>query len=82
MYYVYLLQSEEGEHFYIGYSADLRRRLGEHKGGKVYSTRRYAPWNLVYYESYLTEDRAKLREKRLKQFGSAYTHLLKRLGYK
>ena len=33
MYYVYVLRSERGGH-YIGYSADLKRRLAEHNEGK------------------------------------------------
>jgi len=81
MFYVYLLKSEQGDHFYIGYSADLKRRLSEHHQGKVYYTRRYQPWMLVYYEAYLDEVQAKTRERTLKQYGSSYCQLLKRLGY-
>jgi putative endonuclease len=82
MFYVYLLKSQQGEHYYIGYSANLRRRMSEHHQGKVYYTRRYQPWELVYYEAYLDEVQAKSRERRLKQYGSAYVHLLKRLDFK
>jgi len=82
MYNVYLLQSETTDRLYIGYSSDLKRRLVEHHQGKVYSTKRFAPWKLIYYESYLDEARAKERERKLKQFGSAYVGLLKRLGLK
>ncbi|NQV89168.1 MAG: GIY-YIG nuclease family protein [Parcubacteria group bacterium] len=80
MYYVYLLKSESDTHFYIGYSSDLKRRLFEHHQGKVYYTRRYRPWRLVYYEAYLDEVQAKRRERMLKQYGSAYKLLLKRIG--
>ena len=82
MFYVYLLKSGQDDHFYIGYSADLKRRLSEHHQGKVYYTTRYRPWNLVYYEAYLDEVQAKTRERKLKQYGSSYSQLLKRLGYK
>ena len=82
MFHVYLLKSESNNSFYIGYSSDLERRLAEHHQGKVYSTKRFAPWKLIYYESFLDEARAKEREHKLKQFGSAYTGLLKRLGLK
>jgi len=37
---------------------------------------------LVYYEAYLDEVQAKMRERKLKQYGSSYIQLLKRLGYK
>lgn len=82
MYYVYLLKSDIEKHFYIGYSQDLRRRISEHKQGRVYYTKRYKPWRLVYYESYNEEEQARERERKLKQYGSAYYGLLKRLGYK
>ncbi len=34
---------------------------------------------LIYYEAYGEENSAKLREKKLKQFGSSYHGLIKRL---
>jgi len=79
MYYVYVLQSKENERLYIGYSNDLKRRLIEHRQGKVYSTKRWKPWELIYYESYKTEILAKIRERKLKRYGSAYVGLKKRL---
>ena len=82
MHYVYLLKSEEKSTFYVGYTHDLERRMSEHALGNVYYTRRYKPWKLIYLESYIDEERAKLRERKLKQYGSAYQGLLKRLGEK
>jgi len=82
MYYVYLLKSESNQSYYIGYSSDLKKRLAEHHQGKVFSTKRYAPWTLIYYESFFDEARAKEREQKLKHFGSAYVGLMKRLGLK
>jgi putative endonuclease len=79
MYYVYLLQDKDGK-LYIGYSTDLKRRIGEHTSGKVYTSSRMDQPRLVYYESYNEEVLAKEREKKLKQFGSSYVGLLKRLG--
>lgn len=37
---------------------------------------------LVYYETYVDEPTARKREQNLKDFGSAYVGLLKRLGFK
>jgi putative endonuclease len=82
MYYVYLLQSKRDEGFYIGYSSDLRNRFKEHVAGLVQSTRYRRPLELVYYEAYRSKHAAEERERKLKEFGSAYTGLLKRLGLK
>ncbi len=83
MHYVYLLKTEhETMRFYIGYTEDIERRLHEHVQGKVYTTHRLKNPQLVYYEAYIEEGDAKEREKKLKQFGSSYAGLLKRLKLK
>lgn len=38
-------------------------------------------WTLVYYEAYLAQEDAVEREKHLKQYGQARTHLKKRITY-
>jgi putative endonuclease len=81
MNYVYLLKNNNGQ-FYIGYSSDLKRRLAEHTVGKVKTTTRLGFPKLIYYEAYPDEASAKVRESKLKQFGSAYTGLFKRLNLK
>ncbi|KKQ54660.1 MAG: Excinuclease ABC C subunit domain protein [Candidatus Falkowbacteria bacterium GW2011_GWC2_38_22] len=82
MYYVYLLHSGRDKKFYIGYSSDLSRRFAQHQQGLVESTKHRRPLELIYYESYQTNNLALEREKKLKQFGSAYVGLLKRLKIK
>ncbi|MCA9362828.1 GIY-YIG nuclease family protein [Candidatus Kaiserbacteria bacterium] len=79
MNYVYVLRSKVDKELYIGSTNDLRRRLSEHNEGKVYSTRLRIPFELVYYEAYLSENDARIRESRLKQRGQARVHLLNRL---
>ena len=81
MFYVYLLCDANGKK-YIGYSSDLRRRIAEHNHKKVYTTKRMQCPKLIYYEAYPTEEAAKEREKKLKQFGSSYTGLIKRIELK
>ncbi|KPJ55204.1 hypothetical protein AMJ47_01695 [Parcubacteria bacterium DG_72] len=49
--------------------------MGKHK-----STKRYMPWYLVYYETYISERLSRLREKRLKHNGNALRELKKRIG--
>ena len=51
---------------YIGYTADLKRRLSEHNQGLNFSTKRYMPWDIIYYEACTEESDAKRREKYLK----------------
>ena len=74
MYYVYVLQSESDQGLYIGYSGDLRRRLGEHRAGESFATHTRRPWILVYYEAYLDKADAMGREEFLKS-GAGRGHL-------
>ena len=78
MYYIYLLRSVEGK-LYVGYTQNLRRRISEHQAGKVYTSKRMGKTHLIYYEAYLDKQSAREREKKLKQYGSSYHGLLKRL---
>jgi len=82
MYYVYLLQSKKDEGFYIGFSANIEKRMIDHQEGLVDSTKHRRPLALIYYECYSQESYAREREKKLKSFGSAYIGLLKRLKLK
>ena len=82
MHYVYVLKSGKDCKYYIGSSGDLKRRKEEHDRGLVASTRHRRPFDLLYYEAYPTKELAEERERNLKQFGSAYGALLKRLREK
>jgi len=82
MYYVYLLQSGKDHGFYVGFTASLEQRLSDHEDGRVKSTKNRRPIKRIYFEAYSDEDLARKREQKLKQFGSAYTALLKRLDLK
>ena len=67
MFYTYCLQSEKDTNeLYFGYTKDLKRRLKEHNSGDNFSTKRYMPWKLIYYEACLLESDARRREKYLK----------------
>ena len=79
MYYVYLLKDNVHK-IYIGYTEDLKRRIKEHVAGYTFTTSKMDNPKLFYYEAYTDELAAKTREKKLKQFGSSYTGLIKRLG--
>jgi len=80
MWYFYILQSQkEKEYFYKGSTSDLKRRLLQHNNGEARSTKSRVPWRLVYYEAFLTEKGARLRESSVKRSGSVSTPLLKRI---
>ncbi len=62
MFYVYVLKSLKDKRFYIGYSHDIKRRLEEHNQGLVHSTKNRRPLELVYYEAYQDELKARKQE--------------------
>jgi putative endonuclease len=66
MFYVYYLESEKFDEYYVGSTNDLKRRFKEHNQGLNFSTKKYKPWKLVYYEAGLNNDDARRREKYLK----------------
>ena len=66
MYYVYVLKSQRDEKLYIGYTADLRKRVREHQNGEVISTKPRRPFELIFYEGYKSMADAKRRERYLK----------------
>ena len=78
-FYLYILQSKKDNHYYIGSTKDLRKRLKEHNGGKVKSTKSRIPFILIYYEAFLSEKDARLRESELKNDRRKKKRLLNRL---
>jgi putative endonuclease len=72
-HYVYILQSEKDNNFYVGYTKNIQRRIKEHNSGKVFSTKNRIPLKLVYWEGCLNQDDATKREKYLKSsWGKRY----------
>ncbi|MBU3821078.1 GIY-YIG nuclease family protein [Flavobacteriaceae bacterium XHP0103] len=66
MYYTYVLKSQVDGRLYKGHCQDLRKRILEHNSRKVFSTKGFIPWELVYFESFETRKEAINREKFLK----------------
>ena len=62
MHYLYILKSERDGKLYIGYTANLRKRLRQHQAGQVLATAPRRPLRLLYYEAYLAEEDARNRE--------------------
>ena len=68
MFYTYVLQSENDEKFYVGFTKDLKLRFEQHKNGFVESTKDRRPLKLVYYEACSNKEDALHREKYLKSY--------------
>jgi len=66
MHYVYVLRSLTDDGFYVGYSANLRKRFEQHSQGNSFATSYRGPWKFIYYEAYLEQSDALGREKYLK----------------
>jgi len=80
MHYVYFIESVHArDQRYVGQTADLKRRLADHNGGKSTHIRQHKPWNLICYLGFAEEIRAVAFERYLKS-GSGKTfarrHLL------
>ena len=79
MFFVYILKSLKDGDLYIGSTNDLRRRVEEHNSGKSLATKLRAPFKLIYYEAYTSENDARHREHNLKLRSRALAQLKKRL---
>ena len=72
-YYVYVLKSKKDGNNYVGYTADLKKRLDLHEKGQVHSTKNRLPIRLIYFEGCLNQQDATKREKYLKSsWGKRY----------
>jgi len=69
MFYVYIIKQPKGN-LYIGYTADLRKRIKKHQASLP---------DLVYYEAYKAKEDATRRERQLKKYKSAWGQLKKRI---
>lgn len=74
-YFVYILQSDVTEKFYIGSSAEPLRRLGFHNTIEKGFTARYRPWKLVFMREYQSKQEAQAVERKLKSWKSRQTIL-------
>src|SRR5215475_11464931 len=66
MKYVYILQSLDSGHFYVGITDDLRARLAKHNAGEVPHTSKYGPWRIRTYFAFNNAARAVAFERYLK----------------
>ena len=66
MWYTYVIQSKKDRHWYTGCTIDLRKRLEEHNGGLVFSTKGRGLFIIIYYEACQNKYDAFARERYLK----------------
>ena len=66
MYWVYFLYSKKLGNVYVGCTSNLEKRLKEHRGGLVESTKNRRPLELIYKEEYTNLALARRREDYLK----------------
>jgi putative endonuclease len=78
MKHVYILESLDSEHFYVGITDDPQVRLAKHNAGEVSHTSKYRPWRLKTYIAFTDEKQAFAFEKYLKS-GSGRAFAKKRL---
>ena len=72
-FYVYILASRRNGTLYVGMTADLVRRVWEHRIGAVPGfTRKYGVKMLVWYEQHETREMAFQRERQLKKWNRAW----------
>jgi putative endonuclease len=68
MYYTYVLQSLKDNHFYSGFTENLKLRFEHHSKGRIESTGQRRPLKLIYYEACLYIEDAIRREKYFKTY--------------
>ena len=62
MYVVYVIKSLRDKKYYIGHTADIKKRLEEHNRGKNQSLKYRGPFQLIYLEEYSDRLAASRRE--------------------
>ena len=77
--YIYLLRSRQDGSYYVGWTTDVLRRLGEHTQGLSAYTRRKLPWRLIGIEACPSSVVAKARERTLKHSPRSLARFKKRV---
>jgi putative endonuclease len=68
-HFVYILQSETTQRYYVGESADVSNRLYRHNSKSTTSTRHGVPWKVVHVVTCVDRTAALLLEKKIKGRG-------------
>ena len=78
MIFVYILQSQKDQKYYIGHTDNIERRLQEHNREKSRSVKNRAPFLVIHKEVLTTKTEAIKREKQIKKYkgGEAFRRLI------
>ena len=79
MFYTYILKSKKDGTIYTGSTGNLKKRLIQHNNGLSTYTKGKGPFEIIYYEACLIEEKARKREMYLKS-GAGKRYLKNRLG--
>ena len=81
-YYLYILQSQKDQSYYIGTTGNLSDRIERHNQGRSKYTKHRRPWDLVYVEKYPDRSSAMKREYAIKRRKSMdyITNLIKQFS--
>jgi predicted GIY-YIG superfamily endonuclease len=80
MFYTYILKQDDADHFYVGFTSNLKHRVLEHAEGTTKSTSG-RKWTLYCYFSFIDEKTARNFEVYLKT-GSGRAFSKRRFGFK
>ena len=69
--FVYIIQSKVNDSFYKGSSDNLVQRLNRHNNKLDTYTKKFAPWNLVWYTCKQSKSEARILERKLKNLSTA-----------
>jgi putative endonuclease len=77
-YFTYILKSKITRKYYVGSTENLDERLRRHNAGHVKSTKKYRPYEIVYYEEYNSKNDAYRREMEIKSYkgGKAFKKII------
>jgi len=67
-FFVYIIQSQKDNSFYIGQTNNIQDRLSRHNQGRSQYTKPKRPWKLLYSEEFETRSEAVKREVEFKAF--------------
>jgi len=66
LYLVYAIKSLVKNYIYVGMTNNLKRRLKQHNTKQSQATKAYAPFKVIYTETFPNRKQARSREKYLK----------------
>jgi len=69
-YYLYIIQSDRDNSFYIGTAQNLEERILRHNQGRSKYTRTKRPWKLVFFEEHPNRSSAMKSEYAIKRHKS------------